>query len=84
LAEVFASLVDFNDTWKIFTRLNYCFQSAHSQTIPQLVFIVIQEAESSFNLSSALRSCSYKHIDIALRLYFSLVLYWYCSLCKLE
>jgi len=26
----------------------------------------------------------YKHNDIALRLYFSLVLYLYCSLCKLE
>jgi len=59
-------------------------QSAHSQTIPQLVFIVIQPGESSFNLSRALRSCSYKHIDIALRLSFSLVLYLYCSLCKLE
>jgi len=25
-------------TWKILTRLNYCFQSTHSQTIAQLVF----------------------------------------------
>jgi len=58
------SLVDFKVTWKILTRFNYCFQSAHSQTIPQLVLIniVVQAEESSFNLSSALRSCSYKHI----------------------
>jgi len=42
----------------------------------QLIFIVIQAGESSFNLSSALRSCSYKHIDIALRLYFSQVMYF--------
>jgi len=58
------------------------------QTLPQLVSIVTQAEESSFNLSSAFsfRSCSYKHIDIALplQLYFSLVLYLYCSLCNLE
>jgi len=45
----------FKVTWKILTRLNYCFQSAHSQKIAQLVFVVIQVEESSFNLSSALR-----------------------------
>jgi len=47
-------LVDFKVTWKILTglRLNYCFQSAHSQT--QLGFVVIQPGESSFNLISAL------------------------------
>jgi len=73
-------LVDFKVTWKI----NYCFQSANRRTIPQLVFIVIQAEESFFNLSSALRSCNYKHIDMALRLCFPLELYWYCSLCKLE
>jgi len=44
------TLVDFKVTWKILTRFNYCFQSAHSQTITQLVFIVIQAGESSFNL----------------------------------
>jgi len=49
------SLVDFKVTWKIFTRLHYCLQSALNQTISQLVFIVIQARESSFNLSSALR-----------------------------
>jgi len=41
--------------WKILTRLNYCFHSGISQTIPQLVFLIIQARESSFNLSSALR-----------------------------
>ena len=40
-------------TLKIVIRLDYCFQSAHSQTIPQLVFIVIRVGESSFNLSRA-------------------------------
>jgi len=49
------SLVDFTVTLKILTRLNYCFESAHSQTISQLVFIVIQAGKSTFNLSSALR-----------------------------
>jgi len=49
------SSVDLKVTWKILTRLNYCFQSAHSQTIAQLVLVVIQAGESSFNLSSALR-----------------------------
>jgi len=39
------SLVDFKVTCKILTRPNYCFQSAHSQIIPQLVFIVIQAGE---------------------------------------
>jgi len=46
---------DFKVTWKILTRLNYCFQSAHSQTILELVFVVIQVGQSYFNLSSALR-----------------------------
>jgi len=78
------SLVDLKVTWKILTRPNYCLQSALSQTIPQLAFIVSQSGESSFNLSSALRSSTYKHIDIVLRLYFSLVLYLlYSSLCNL-
>jgi len=38
------SLVDFKVTWKILTRLrlNYYFQTAHSQLIAQLVFVVIQ------------------------------------------
>jgi len=51
------SLVEFKVTSKILTRLRltYCFQSAHSQSIAQLVFVVIQAGESSFNLSSALR-----------------------------
>jgi len=51
------SLFDFKITWKILTRLriNYWFQSAHSQTIAQLVFVVIQAGESYFNLSSASR-----------------------------
>jgi len=53
------SLVDLKVTWKILTRLNYCFQNAHSQTIPQLVFTVIQVGENSFNLISALRCGSY-------------------------
>ena len=53
------SLVNFKVTQKILIRLNYCFQIPHSQTIPQLVFVVIQAGESSFNLSSALSSCIY-------------------------
>jgi len=48
-------LVGFKDTLEILTTLNYCFQSAHNQTISQNVFIVIQAGESFFNLSSALR-----------------------------
>jgi len=51
------SLFDLKVTWKIFARLN-CFQKVHtrhSQTTLQLVFIVIQAGESSFNLSIALR-----------------------------
>jgi len=48
-------LVDFKVTKKILTRLDCYFKSAQRQTIPQLVFIVIQAGESSFNLSSALR-----------------------------
>ena len=52
--QMLKSLVDFKVTWKILTRLNYCSQSAHSQTIAKLVFVV-QAGESSFNLSSALR-----------------------------
>ena len=46
----------------------------HTARQSLFVLIVIQAGESSFNLSSALRSCSNKHIDIAVRLYFSLVL----------
>ena len=34
-----------------FSLANYCFQNAHSQTIPQLVFVAIQAGECSFNLS---------------------------------
>ena len=51
------SLVGFKVTWEILTTLNYCFQiqTAHNQTISQLVFIVIPAGESFFNLSSALR-----------------------------
>jgi len=50
---MYNSLVEFKVTLKVVTRLNYCFQCAHSQTIPQLVFIVIRAGESSFNISRA-------------------------------
>jgi len=49
------TLVDLKVTWKILAGLNYCFQSARSQTIAQLVFVIIQAGESSFNPSSSLR-----------------------------
>jgi len=46
-------LVNFKVTLKIVTRLNYCFLSAHCQTIPQIIFNVIRAGESFFNLSKA-------------------------------
>jgi len=48
-------LVDFKGSWKILISLNHCFQRAHSQTIPQLVFIdVIQAGEV---LSTSAEQC---------------------------
>jgi len=47
------SLVDFKVTWKILTRLNHCFQSAHSQTTLSL-FLSLFKREKVLSTSAVL------------------------------